>query len=161
MKNLIGTGTLILALPAAVLAQADDITPGRELAELIFGSIEDNPGGKADLGEFVEFGEDIFVSMDYDDDLSVDLDEFTQWDFGFDYIATDTGQQRAYETAQKILFAFWDHDADGKISRTEYHKSMVTDFRRADTDDDAFLTRDEFLSGYLINVAYRAALVGQ
>ena len=63
--------------------------------------------------------------------------------------------------AQKVLFAFWDHDGNQEISRREYHKSMVWDFRRADMDDDALLTRDEFLNGYVINVAYRAALTGQ
>ncbi len=161
MKMLTATGALILALSGAALAQSDEPTPGRDLAELIYGSIEDNPEGAADMGEFVNFGQDIFVSMDYDESGSVDLKEFRDWDFGFNFIAEDEGQQRAYETAQKILFAFWDHDADGEIGRTEYHKSMITDFRRADTNDDAFLTRHEFLNGYVINLAYRAAITGQ
>ncbi len=161
MKMLTATCALLLAVPATAMAQSDASTPGRELAELIFGSIEGNPEGTANIGEFVNFGQDIFVSMDYDDSGSVDTKEFTDWDFGFNFVAEDAGQNRAYETAQKILFAIWDHDADGQISRTEYHKSMVSDFRRADTNDDAFLTRDEFLSGYVINLAYRAAITGQ
>ena len=154
------TCALLLALPSAGFAQSDEATPGRELAELIYGSIEDNPTGAADMGEFVNFGQDIFVSMDSDESGSVDPNEFTEWDFGFNFIAEDQGQERAYETAQKILFAIWDHDGDSEIARQEYHKSMVWDFRRADTDDDAFLTRDEFLSGYVVNLAYRAALTG-
>lgn len=161
MKKLTATCALFLALPVAAMAQSDAPTPGRELAELIYGSIEDNPEGAADMGEFVNFGRDIFVSMDHDESGSVDFSEFTDWDFGFSFIAEDEGQQRAYETAQKILFAFWDRDANGAINRSEYHTSMVADFRRADTDDDAFLTRDEFLSGYVINLAYRAAITGQ
>ena len=161
MKTLTATCVLLLALPGAARAQSDDATPGRDLAELIYGSIEDNPDGAADMGEFVNFGQDIFISMDSNEDGSVDPSEFTEWDFGFNFIAEDEGQQRAYETAQKVLFAFWDRDANGEISRTEYHKSMVADFRRADTNDDAFLSRDEFLGGYVINVAYRAAIIGQ
>ena len=161
MKLLTATCSLLLALPLGAMAQSDAQTPGRDLAELIFGTIEDNPEGTADMGEFVNFGEDIFISMDYDEGGSVDLNEFTDWDFGFNFIAEDEGQQRAYQTAQKVVFSFWDHDADGEISRSEYHQSMISDFRRADTDNDAFLTRDEFLSGYIINVAYRAALVGE
>lgn len=160
MNSLTATCALFLALPIAAIAQSDAPTPGRDLAELIYGSIEDNPNGAADMGEFVNFGQDIFVSMDYDEDGSVDLGEFTEWDFGFNFIAEDEGQQRAYVTAQKILFAFWDRDANGLISRSEYHTAMAADFRRADTDDDAFLTRDEFLRGYVINVAYRAAITG-
>jgi hypothetical protein len=88
----------------------------------------------------------------------VDPEEFTSWDFGFNFIAEDAGQERAYETAQKIIFANWDHDADGEISQSEYHKSMVWDFRRADIDDNALLTQQEYLRGYVVNVAYRAAL---
>jgi len=158
MNSLTKTFTLLLALSSPAMAQSDDTTPGRELAKLIYGSIEDNPSGAIDMGEFVNFGRDIFVSMDSDESGSVDPDEFTAWDFGFNFIAEDSGQERAYETARKIIFAFWDHDGDGTISRREYHKSMVWDFRRADVDDDAFLTQEEFLRGYVVNVAYRAAL---
>ncbi len=161
MRILTTACAVLLTLPVTALAQADEVTPGRELAELIYGSIEDNPNGAADMGEFVDFGQDIFVSMDSDESGSIDLGEFTEWDFGFNFIAEDENQKRAYETAQKILFAIWDHDGDGKIGRQEYHKSMVWDFRRADTDNDAFLTRDEFLNGYIINLAYRAAIIGQ
>ena len=161
MKTLTAICVLLLALPGGAMAQPDDTTPGRDLAELIYGSIEDNPNGEADMGEFVAFGEDIFISMDTDESSSVDPMEFMAWDFGFNFIAEDEGQQRAYETAQKVLFAFWDRDANGEISRTEYHNSMVADFRRADTNNDAFLSRDEFLSGHVINVAYRAAIIGQ
>ncbi len=161
MKKLAMTCSLVLAASTAAMAQSDEIPPGRELAEIIFGSMEISPTGGADMGDFVSFGSDIFVSMDHDESGSVDLTEFTDWDFGFNFIAQDEGQQRAYETAQKIVFAVWDHDGDGDITQREYHKSMVSDFRRADTDDNAFLTRDEFLSGYVINVAYRAALTGK
>ncbi len=161
MRMLTATCALLLALPSFGMAQPDEPTPGRELAELIYGSIEDNPNGAADMGEFVSFGRDIFVSMDANESGSIDLSEFTEWDFGFNIIAEDEGQERAYQAAQKIIFAIWDHDGNGEIGRHEYHKSMVWDFRRADTDDDAFLTRDEFLSGYLINLAYRAAITGQ
>lgn len=161
MNSLTKTFTLLLALSGPAMAQSDGTTLGRELAELIYGSIEDNPSGGIDMGEFVNFGGDIFASMDSDESNSVDPEEFTEWDFGFNFIAEDSGQERAYETAQKILFAIWDHGADGEISRREYHKSMVWDFRRADVDDDAFLTQEEFLRGYVVNVAYRAAISGR
>ncbi|EBA14447.1 putative signal transduction protein with EFhand domain [Roseobacter sp. SK209-2-6] len=161
MKSLATISILALALSGPELAQSDDMTPGRALAELVYGSMEDDPSGAVDMGEFVNFGRDIFVSMDADESGSIDAQEFTDWDFGFNFIVEDSGQQRAYEAAQKILFAIWDHDADGEIERREYHKSMLWDFRRADVDDDAFLTQDEFLRGYVVNVAYRAAITGQ
>lgn len=159
MKMLTATCTLLLALPGSAMAQSDT-TPGRALADQIFGSIEDNSNG-ADVGDFVSFGRDIFVSMDYDDSGSVNFKEFSDWDFGFNFIAENEGQERAFQTAQKLIFAMWDHNGDGEIARREYHKSMIWDFRRADNNDDSFLTRDEFLSGYVINLAYRAAITGQ
>lgn len=158
MNTLTKTFTLLLALSGPALAQSDATTPGRELAEVIFGSMENNPSGAIDMGEFINFGRDVFFSMDSDESGSVDPEEFTSWDFGFNFIAEDAGQERAYETAQKIIFANWDHDADGEISQSEYHKSMVWDFRRADIDDNALLTQQEYLRGYVVNVAYRAAL---
>lgn len=66
MKTLTATLALLLALPVGATAQTDVPTPGRELAELVCGSIEGNPEGTADMGKFVNFGKDIFVSMDYD-----------------------------------------------------------------------------------------------
>lgn len=161
MKMLTAAFGLSLALAGAAVAQSGEGTPGRQLSDLVYGSIVDDPNGAADMGEFVEFGQDIFVSMDYDDSATVTLEEFTAWDFGFTFIADDAGQKRAFETAQKVIFAIWDRDADGAIDLSEYNKALVNDFRRADTDDDAFLTREEFLSGYIVILAYRAAILGQ
>lgn len=157
---LIAFAMSLLSVPT-VLAESNDITPGKVLAQTIFGSIEDNPSSSVDMGEFVAFGKDIFASMDADDSGSIDPGEFSQWDFGFNFIAENAGQKRAYETAQKIIFANWDHDANGQISKREYHKSMNWDFRRADVDDNALLTREEFLRGYIVIFAYRAAVIGQ
>lgn len=151
---------ILLASTPNINAQEQDITPGRQLSEIIYGSIEENPNGRVDMGEFVDFGQDIFASMDFDDDGSIEFAEFKQWDFGFNFIAKDEGQQHAYQAAQKILFAVWDRDGDGKIKRREYHKAMIWDFTRADVDDNALLSREEFLKGYIVIVAYRAAITG-
>ena len=161
MRNFIITCTSSLLVTTAAIADSHAIGPGEELAKLVFGSIEDNEGGLADMGEFTSFGHEIFVSMDGNDDTKITFTEFTEWDFGFNFIAEDEGQQHAFETAQKILFAFWDEDGDGEISKSEYHKAMIADFQRADINGDAFLSEEEFLSGYIVNRAYRAAVTGQ
>lgn len=160
MKTLLIACATSLLIATSVFAESDRMTPGKELAVLIFGSIKGDPDGLADMGEFISFGNDIFASMDADDNSSITLEEFKEWDFGFSFIAEDEGHQRAYDTAQKILFAFWDRDGNGKIGPSEYHKAMVADFRRADIDDNAFLSEEEFLMGYIVNRAYRAALTG-
>lgn len=61
-------------------------------------------------------------------------------------------------TASKIFFAFWDRNGDGVLKAQEFRTSMSHDFRRADLDDDARLTLDEFISGFPIIVAMRAAI---
>jgi hypothetical protein len=160
MKNALIACAAGLLITSPSFAGTDDIGPGQELAKLIFGSIDSNSGGLADMGHFTAFGNDIFVSMDGNDDGKITLEEFQEWDFGFNFIAEDEGQQRAYDTAQKILFAVWDRDNNGEINGSEYHKSMTADFRRADINDDAFLSEDEFLQGYIVNRAYRAAVTG-
>ncbi len=38
---------------------------------------------------------------------------------------------------------------------------MIADFRSADIKDDAFLSEEEFLTGYIVNRAYRAAVAGK
>ncbi|WP_424974953.1 signal transduction protein [Dinoroseobacter sp. S124A] len=161
MKTLAAICASNLLLVAPAIADMEEIGPGQELAKLVFGSIEARPNGLADMGEFTAFGNDIFVSMDADGSNTITFDEFTDWDFGFTFIAEDETQQRAYETAQMILFAFWDRDGDGDIDSSEYHKSMIADFRSADINGDAFLSEEEFLTGYIVNRAYRAALAGK
>lgn len=161
MKKLLTASMALMISIAPAIAQSEGTTPGKELAETVFSSIESNPNGMLDMGEFVNFGRSMFISMDSNDDANIEFEEFTSFDFGFDSIAEDSDKKRAYETAQKILFAFWDRDGNKKISNREYHTSMISDFRRADINNDAFLSKEEFLRGYVVNIAYRAALTGR
>ena len=159
MRNVIASCAMLLLAAGSASGQTEK-TPGQELAETVFGSIEAETDGRIDLGQFVVFGRSIFTAMDQNEDSKVDFVEFQSFDFGFDGIARESDKEHAYETAQKIVFAFWDRDGDQKIDRTEYQTAMTWDFQRADVDNDAFLTMDEFLIGYIINRAYRAALTG-
>ena len=96
--------------------------------------------------------------MDTDEDGVLSLGEFMSWDYGMLPIAQEAGREDAYDTALRVVFAFWDRDGDGVISRTEHRQSLMADFQRADTDNDALMTRDEFTSGFSIMVALRAAI---
>lgn len=161
MKKLILSSIALAISLAPAMAQTEESSPGRDLAETVFNSIENNPNGMLDMGEFVKFGNSIFTSMDSNDDAMIEFEEFGSFDFGFDIIADDSERGRAYETAQKIIFAFWDRDGNKKISGSEYRKAMASDFNRADESGDALLSKDEFLQGYIVNIAYRAALTGR
>jgi len=144
-----------LAAPVGTLAQTSE---GRDLAKLAFQSVDRAERGYIDQGEFTNFGGDVFVSMDHDQDNRLSLGEFLSWGFGMEQVAEDAGRAAAYETALRVVFAFWDRDGDNEITRTEHRQSLLADFRRADADNDAVLTEEEFLLGFSINVAARAAI---
>ena len=82
--------SLALALPGVAFAQE-----GKELAELVFESIDQAGRGYVDMGEFTNFGGDVFYSMDQDEDGKVTLDEFMAWSFGASVIAEEEGPARS------------------------------------------------------------------
>ena len=149
------TLALGLALTLPGVAQAQN---GKELAGLVFESIDGAERGYVDMGEFTNFGGDVFTSMDQDEDGKVTLDEFLAWSFGESVIAEEKDRTLAYETAIRVVFAFWDRNGDGVLTRTEQRKALVTDFQRADLNNDMTIDKDEFLNGFSMNIAARAAL---
>lgn len=96
--------------------------------------------------------------MDNDESGAWSLAEFLIWDFGMQPAAVAAGREAAYETALRVAFAFWDRNADGMINRPEHRHRLTGDFRRADADNDAILTMDEFTSGFSVMGALRAAI---
>ena len=88
--------------------------------------------------EMLEYAELARVSMDADDNGTID--------------------ERRFETAQKFVFDFWDRNDDQMISAQEQSASMMANMMYADLDGSATLSEQEFLSGFIINIAYRAAL---
>lgn len=157
MQIQLTTGLLIAALaaPVSALAQSGE---GRDLAKLAFQSVDTAERGYIDQGEFTNFGSEVFVSMDYDENNKLSLGEFLAWGIGLEQVAEDAGRAEAYETAMRVVFAFWDRDGDNEITRKEHRQSLLADFRRADADNDALLTEDEFLLGFSVNIAARAAI---
>lgn len=149
-------GALLTALPAA--GQAEPGAEGRHIAETIFSSMDPAGRGTINMGDIETFRDSAFAGMDYDGDAQVTYSEFSGWDPGFARVAADLGRAEAYTTASKIIFAFWDRDGDGALTQREMRTAMSADFRRADLDDDALLTKAEFIGGFPIMVAMRAAI---
>jgi len=110
------------------------------------------------MGEFSNFGNDVFVSMDSDENKKLSLEEFMGWGFGMSNVAEERDRVEVYEAALRILFAIRDRNGNGEISMVENRKSINLDFQRADLDGDALITQDEFLKGYMVMIAFRAAL---
>ena len=150
------------ALFAPMAATAQDTSAlgieGREVAETIFQSMDTTNRGKIHMGDIETFRESVFAGMDFDSNGKVTYDEFAPWDPGFLQVAQDVNRSEAYTTASKIVFAFWDRNANGELTDREMRFAMSSDFRRADLDDDGLLTQSEIIGGFPIIVAMRAAI---
>lgn len=151
-------GFVWLLAPSQTATAEDTKTEGRKVGETIFASMD--PGGRGWIhsGDLEQFRASVFDGMDTDEDGKAIYAEFAAWDPGFAYVADATGRSDAYTTASKIVFAFWDRNGNGELTETEMRLAMTADFRRADLDDDALLSQDEFLLGFPIMLAMRAAL---
>ncbi|WP_306118627.1 MULTISPECIES: hypothetical protein [unclassified Roseitalea] len=155
---------IVLTALAATLAAAgtagaqDDRTQGRELSELVFGSIDLDGKGHVHMGDMERFRAEVFDAMDADGDLKITYDEFSAWDPGYAIIAQAEGQPQAYATATRIVFSFWDRNADFVLTEAEMRFAVSADFRRADLNDDGLLSEQEFLQSFGVIVALRAAI---
>lgn len=161
MKTLIAAACTALAMLASAAHAQEQKTEGRLTAELTFASIDQDAKGFLHLGDLEAFRSDVFVSMDTDNNGKLTYNEFRAWDPGFSYIAERDGKMEAYDTAIRIVFGFWDRNKNGEITESEMRFAMNTDFRRADLNGDSILSEAEFLEGFAIIVAIRAAIGNQ
>lgn len=158
--SIVATFCALLANPISTATAAEGLTgkEGRLIGEMIFEAIDTHNNGAAHMGDLETFRADVFTGMDSDENGKVSYAEFSEWDPGFAYVAEQAGRMDAYTTASKIVFAFWDKDGDGELTTREMRLAMNADFKRADQNDDALLTKDEFLKGFPIMIAMRAAI---
>ncbi len=56
------------------------------------------------------------------------------------------------------MHIFWDLDGDGEVTARENRKARAADFLRADLNNDAILDKNEFINGFSVFVALKAAL---
>lgn len=145
-------------LSAATPIFAQEASEGRRIAEAAFTNLAGSDRGWIDQGTFTNFGGDAFAAMDYDQDLKLTLGEFLVFDTGMRAVAEDAGRLDNHDTAMRIVFAFWDRDGDGLVSKSEHTRSLSYDFQRADANSDARLELEEFTSGFTLMVALRAAI---
>lgn len=150
------TAALSMALSPAI-AQDAGMTEGQKLARLIFASIDEGDQGFIHMGNLEHYVENVFLGMDYNEDHKISFEEFSAWDPGYSQVAEIEGRPEAFSTATKILFSMWDVNGDGAISRSEMRRATNYDFQRADINNDAVLTIDEFYNFSVITV-FRAAI---
>lgn len=156
MKRFIAAALVTTMLGAPAIAE--DMTEGRALAELSFEALDTTGKGYLHQGDMEEVRKNIFTSMDADESNSLEEEEFLSWGYGFQAIAEAEDKQLAYRTALRVVYSFWDRNSDGKITPAEHRRAVLVDFDRADLNDNSILEKAEFLGGFSVLVAIRAAL---
>ncbi len=149
---------LVAVMGTTSLAMAQNEPEGKILANNSFDAVDINSKGYLTYADIEFFRQQVFVSMDANENNAIELEEFLSWDFGFELAATEVNRLSAYKTALKVVFNFWDRNNDGRISLTEHRKAIVADFERADIDNNVVLERAEYVQGFSILAAIRAAI---
>lgn len=155
MRSRIVLAALLMTVGQGAAAQD---TPGKVLAEATFKQIDANADGAIPIDELQAFRGDVFVSMDADSDGAVTLPEFQGWDFGFVNIAESADRLEGFSTAQKLIFDLWDRDNDQQMTSDEMGAAMDRELPYADLNVDGSLDVTEFIMGFGVMIAYRAAL---
>ena len=154
MKTTVLAGLIGVVMTTSAYAEPE----GRRLATLAFKSTDENSDGYASLEEHIRQGENIFISMDADDNGVLSWTEFSSWGFGMQDVAEESDREQAYETARKVVFDLWDRSDDWQITPAEQRRGMTADFFQADEDRDGRLSEIEMLKHSIINVTLRSAL---
>ncbi|QPH54812.1 EF-hand domain-containing protein [Pontivivens ytuae] len=131
---------------------------GRAMGENFAQRIDADTDGIIGEGELLSFGEGVFASIDTDGDGTVSLAEMRDWRYGMADLAEFRERTQAYETSIAVLFDMFDRNNDGSVSVAEHEHALRMSSRYADLDEDGVLSWDEYLEGFIFNIAMRNAL---
>lgn len=153
---------LVLAgSPAAAQRTVPFHDEGRALAEQLAGVIDENGDRIITPEELHDFGDLVFVSVDTDEDGAMSIDELAGWRFGMADIATFRDRDQAFRTTVSFVHDLFDRDNDGRVTAEEHTAEIDRSFVYADMDGDGLLTLEEYLDGFIFNIAMRNALVAR
>ena len=113
---------------------------------------------EADAPDSLEFSED-FAALDLNGDSQLDMDEVTDWAqrTGFSYGTWSENGDSTPEAFYGTLFARFDGDEDGRVTRMEWTRNASllpsdilteSDFSRWDEDESGQLDRNEVVAGF-------------
>lgn len=125
----------------------------KDVAALLFISQDADNDTLVSKTEAQGFAETAFVSMDADDNGSIDPAEFLAWDPGFVVVAQQTGKGGDVDAVKLKAFAAADTDGSDTVDLKEMTDVTESGFYAADADGNAALTLEEFTGGFPI-VAY-------
>jgi Ca2+-binding EF-hand superfamily protein len=151
---------LIAALPAAAQQGAgpDLIDAARSAVEAQALDLDANSDGRIDRAEIAAAVEAGFPTFDADGSGDIDAREFEEWPFGFYEMAAHRDREQAYHAAFGLVFDLFDRSGDGRLDLAEFQAAMNRSLDFADRDGDGSMTYDEFMRGFVPNVALRHAM---
>ncbi|MFQ6549070.1 hypothetical protein AADZ90_014030 [Aestuariibius sp. 2305UL40-4] len=149
-----------LAMGLAPMAAHAERDPGRAIAELFATQMDADRDGVLEDGEVIAFSEAVFSSMDIDGSGGLTFEEMRDWEHGMADLATFRHREEAFDASIGMAFALFDRDRDGLISPAEYKAGVRIAAGLADGDKNGTLTVNEYLDGFIFNVAMRTALAG-
>ncbi|SKA23885.1 EF-hand domain-containing protein [Consotaella salsifontis] len=106
-------------------------------------AIDTNRDGAITAEEAATAADEVFATMDADDDGSLTKDEYMAVRMGPGN-GWNTARQAARQTLKQDRFAVIDADHDGRVSRAEFIEGARAHFSAADTDGDGQVTPWEF-----------------
>lgn len=128
--------------PSGAVAGATD-TPAQIIARL-FQSADLNQSGRLTRPEAIAYMGSILISKDSDDDGSLTLTEFQEWDAGFLAIAEQGGIAANYNARKEDIFKRWDANGDGLLTLEEFHGRVGEEFAAAPRAQEGRMTVAEF-----------------
>ena len=160
----IRTAAVLATLALATTpAMAQRIVPfhdqGRALAEQLADALDADADGMIDAAELDGFAAAVFASVDRDGDGAMTAEELASWRYGMADIAAFRGREEAFETTIALVHDIFDRDNDRRVTPAEHAAAIAHSADYADLDGDGVLTREEYLDGFVFNVAMRNALV--
>ncbi|MBM2576378.1 hypothetical protein JQC91_08665 [Jannaschia sp. Os4] len=151
---------ILLAAPVAA-QESYDGTPdyGRAMVERMAETADADGDGRISYPEVDALAKAVFPSIDADGDGAVTRDEMVGWEYGFADLAAFRGRDEAFRATVNVVFDIFDRDDDGRVTPSEHVAAAAHSARYADRDGDGTLSREEYLSGFIFNIAMRNALV--
>lgn len=147
----------LVSATLATAATAMD-TKAAEAFEVLFSSHDTDGDANLNPDEMFQMGQNVFVSMDSDNDRIVTKDEFLSWDIGIQDIAAASNRTEALSVAMEVFFDRLDQNNDRKFNSGEWRRLHLLGTDRADANGDELVTFDEFWNGFPIASAVRFGL---
>ena len=152
---------LLLAAPAAAQQTDRHDDPGRAFMEAAAMATDADGDGIIRPDEIGALADMAFDKADADGDGALTRGEAMAMPSDMSDLADYRDRTQGYEVAMSMLYALFDGDGDGAVSRDEHRGALQRAAAFADADGDGGMSRAEFLDRFVVSVAMRAALTGR